>query len=116
MQKIIGATAIIVFLSSPVSAQTIQEFSSYWSDTIDRECQPTQRSAPENARLTDAQLTQYCGCVGRHSVEVITMKEVFELSKTGQRPRSMQQKLNALGATCAEVVMGKTKDEPINPR
>lgn len=116
MYRLIAISIVATFSAQPLFAQTIQEFSAYWTDTISKECQPTQRAAPENSKLTDAQLAQYCGCIGRHSAEVVTMNEVFELSKTGQRPKSMQQKLNALGATCTEVVMGKTKDEPIKPR
>jgi len=95
------------------AAQTVDQFSGSFVESLTRECRQIQRASPQNAHLTDFQIDQYCSCVSRHAAEVVTMPEIFELARTGVRPVTMQQKLNALGATCVEVLLGKTKDGPI---
>jgi hypothetical protein len=106
--------SVVALYATNASAQTLDSFSSKFAIAVERECIPYQRAAPLNAKMSDAQIAQYCSCVARHSIEVVTLEEIIELQKTGQRPRSMQIKLNALGTTCVEVLMGKTKDGPIN--
>jgi hypothetical protein len=103
--------AILSLTASQAAPQTIEQFTTSWARGMDRECRVIQRAAAENQNLSDNQIAQYCNCVARHSVEVITMDELLALQQTGQRPQSMQHKLNALGQTCAEVLSGRTRDD-----
>jgi hypothetical protein len=111
----LGVPVFLLSLTS-ASAQTIENFSTFFVERMDKECRVAQRAAPQNQKVTDSQIAQYCNCVARHAIETITMDEVFDLQRTAQRPRSMQNKLNALGETCAEVLSGKVRDEPTRRR
>lgn len=113
MHKLATVGGLLVFATNFSVAQTIDQFSSSFVESMTKECKQTQRADAQNAKMTDSQIAQYCSCVSRHSVEVVTMPEVFELARTGERPKTMQQKLNALGTTCVEVLLGKTRDGPI---
>jgi hypothetical protein len=110
------SVALFSFAAAVATAQTIDQFRNVWIDGVRTNCVTTQRASSENQRVTDGQIAQYCDCVARHSAEVITIDEVFELHRTGQRPPDMQKKLNAMGETCVEVILGRVKDGPIKPQ
>jgi hypothetical protein len=61
-------TILAAFAAHPVHAQTIEGFSAFFAETMAKECKPIQRAASLNDKVTDAQIDQYCSCVGRHSV------------------------------------------------
>jgi len=110
--KIVSLTTLL--MAGSASAQTLDNFSKSFAAGLEKECNSIQRANPQNQNLTDGQIGQYCNCVARHSLEVITMDEIFSLQKTGERPPSMQRKLNALGETCVDVLLGKVRDTPIH--
>jgi hypothetical protein len=94
---------------------TISEIKSQFVADFTSACLEKQRGAAENAKLADRVIVQYCDCVARHGEEVLEIEDMLASTK-GPIPRRMQMQLNALGETCAEVVAGKTKDGPANPR
>jgi hypothetical protein len=105
--------AALALSSAGAFAQTLEKFGASFADQMDKECRAIQFAAPQNQRMSVGQIAQYCSCIARHSVEVITMDEIFSLQRSGQRPDSMQKKLNAMGQACADVVSGKAIDQPL---
>jgi len=108
---LVGGVAAVWSLAA--LAQSIDEFSAAFLVGMEKECSSTQRADPKNRNISGRQIAQYCNCVATHSLEVITIDEMLTLERTGQRPTSMQNKLNALGQTCGEVFLGSSKDGPM---
>ena len=92
---VVLTTAIAV----PAVAQTIDQFRGEFVKSFGDECLKIQRSAPANANVADVLVVKYCGCVTKHAPEVVTVDDLMDINKTGQRSRNLQNKLNALGKT-----------------
>ncbi len=104
-------------MTCPASAQTIDQFKDNFVRVFGEQCLSTQRASAENASLPDETIVKYCGCVTRHAPEVVTYEDLQVIEKTGQRGRGLQNKLNALGKTCAEWMRGEVRDDgPIVPK
>ena len=101
---------------APACAQTINEFRDKFMRTFGDECLRTQRAAPGNAGVSDDIIVKYCGCMSRHAPEFVTMDDILELARTGQRGRDLQKKLNAAGDACAAWIRGEVVDGPIEPK
>jgi hypothetical protein len=106
---LVGSVAVLWPLVA--RAQSIDELSAAFLVGMEKECNSIQRADPQNRNLSDRQIAQYCNCIATHSLQVITIDEMVALERTGQHPTSMQNKLNALGKTCGEVYLGRTKDD-----
>lgn len=100
----------------PACAQTINEFRENFMSTFGDECLRTQRAAPGNSGVSDDIIVKYCGCMSRHAPEFVTMDDIMEIARTGQRGRELQKRLNAAGEACAAWIRGEVVDGPIGPK
>jgi hypothetical protein len=107
---LVGSVAGLWSLAA--SSQTIDKFITAFLVGLEKECNSIQRTNPQNRNLSNRQIAQYCTCVATHSVNQITIDEMVALERTGLRPMSMQNKLDALGQTCAEVYLRRPQDGP----
>src|SRR4051812_15620908 len=92
----------ILFIAniSASSAQTFSDYSGRFVKSSKEECLKDQRMAEENKGVPNSQIEQYCSCVMKRMVDVLTMNELQVIEKTGVNPQSVRTKLNVAGASC----------------
>jgi hypothetical protein len=96
-----GAIAVLFVANiSASSAQTFSDYSGRFVKSSNEECLRKQRMAEENKGISNSQIEQYCSCVMKRMVDVLTMSELQAIEKTGINPQSVQTKMNVAGASC----------------
>jgi hypothetical protein len=73
-------------------------------DDFKKTCISNQMTDPENAILDSATIVRYCNCVGKHSVDAISVEEFAHVGISGKISRGLQNKLTALGTACASCI------------
>lgn len=107
---------VILVATGSAFAQTVNDFRDNFIRTFGDQCLRTQRAAPGNSGVSDEIIVKYCDCMARHAPEFVTMDDLTELARTGQRGRELQNKLNAAGDACAAWIRGEVVDGPIKPK
>jgi hypothetical protein len=57
--------------------------------------------------FTAAKVDEYCGCIMRHMVEVMTPGDMLEILKADKPPQSLQKMMNTVEASCKKTILDR---------